>query len=90
MLVVHLTASDDARPPAAAFTVSKAVGPAVARNRVKRRLRHVVAARLGHLSPGSRLVVRALPPAAAASSDELAADLDSALATAVRRLGSGS
>jgi ribonuclease P protein component len=89
LLVVHLGAGDDARPPAAAFTVSKAVGPAVTRNRVKRRLRHVVASRLADLSPGSRLVVRALPPAAAATSDELAADVDAALASATRRLRSG-
>ncbi|MBS2962118.1 ribonuclease P protein component [Actinocrinis puniceicyclus] len=70
-------------PARAGFVVSKAVGPAVTRNRVKRRLRHLVAARLDRLPGGSVLVVRALPPAAAAAGDELARDLDSAL----RRLG---
>ena len=44
------------------FVVSKAVGNAVARNRVKRRLRHLVA---GLPSPVTAdVVVRALPPAA--------------------------
>jgi ribonuclease P protein component len=63
----------------AGFVVSKAVGGAVVRNRVKRRLRHLVAARLSGLPAGSVLVVRALPAAAAASSAELGRDLDSAL-----------
>ena len=48
-----------------------------------RRLRHLVSARLGTLPEGSALVVRALPAAATASSEELGADLDAAL----RRLG---
>ena len=63
----------------AGFVVSKAVGPAVTRNRVKRRLRHLVAARLDALPEGAVLVVRALPPAAGAATRDLARDLDSAL-----------
>ena len=89
-LVAHLwTADRDAVEPSAAeartgpsragFVVSKAVGPAVTRNRVKRRLRHLVADRLDLLPEGAVLVVRALPAAAAAQSGELARDLDSAL-----------
>ena len=66
-------------PARAGFVVSKAVGTAVTRNRVKRRLRHLVAARLGELPDGAVLVVRALPPAAGAAIGELARDLDSAL-----------
>ena len=64
-------AIDEARtgPPArAGFVVSKAVGNAVVRNRVRRRLRHLCAERLGSLPPGSILVVRALPSAAEAGS----------------------
>ncbi|GAA5157932.1 MULTISPECIES: ribonuclease P protein component [Amycolatopsis] len=84
-LVVHALVVPD--PPAsstrAGFVVSKAVGNSVVRHRVSRRLRHLVAARLGTVPPGSSLVVRALPPAATASSAELGADLDAAL----RRLG---
>ncbi|TCK27657.1 ribonuclease P protein component [Pseudonocardia endophytica] len=87
-LVVHLhTAGTDpsaAHAPRAGFVVSKAVGNAVVRHRVSRRLRHLVADRLGDLAPGTSLVVRALPPSADASSVELARDLDSALATARR------
>src|SRR5690606_40339903 len=49
------------------------------RRRVLRRLRHLVAERLGTLPEGSALVVRALPAAATASSEELGANLDAAL-----------
>lgn len=81
LLVVHLApAEGPVRGPArAGFVVSRAVGPAVVRNRVRRRLRHLVLARLGELPAGSRLVVRALPPAAHASYAELATALDHAL-----------
>lgn len=68
------------------MVVSKAVGNAVTRNRVKRRLRHLAAARLAATPSGTQLVVRALPPAAG-SGPVLAADLTSAWATALRRLG---
>ncbi|WP_129339924.1 ribonuclease P protein component [Cellulomonas endophytica] len=87
-LVVHLTTTDHgAAGPVVGLVVSKAVGNAVVRNRVKRRLRALVRARLDRLPVDGRLVVRALPPAAAGSSAELAHDLDGALATAVRRSG---
>jgi len=56
------SAGGEASPVRAGFVVSKAVGPAVVRNRVKRRLRHLVAARLADLPAGSLVVVRALPP----------------------------
>ncbi|OLZ59895.1 ribonuclease P protein component [Amycolatopsis keratiniphila] len=85
-LVVHALTTD---PPDAAeaaragFVVSKAVGNSVVRHRVTRRLRHLVSARIGTLPPGSTLVIRALPPAADASSAELGSDLDASL----RRLG---
>ncbi|WFF02152.1 ribonuclease P protein component [Micromonospora sp. WMMD964] len=66
----------------AGFVVSKAVGNAVTRNRVRRRLRALVRERLVDLPPGSTLVVRALPAAAQASYPRLATDLDAALAVA--------
>ncbi|MEU5563104.1 ribonuclease P protein component [Micromonospora musae] len=69
-------------PTRAGFVVSKAVGPAVVRNRVRRRLRHLVRERLGELPAGSTLVVRALPEAADASYPRLGADLDDAIAAA--------
>jgi ribonuclease P protein component len=61
------------------FVVSKAVGGAVVRNQVKRRLRHLARERLSSLPGSAVLVVRALPPAATASSADLGADLDRAL-----------
>ncbi|WP_229399067.1 ribonuclease P protein component [Micromonospora okii] len=75
-------AEETSSPTRAGFVVSKAVGPAVVRNTVRRRLRHLVRERLADLPPGSTLVVRALPPAAEASYARLAADLDAAIAAA--------
>ena len=102
LLVVHLrqatpppeatTAATDPHaggsvpPPRAGFVVSKAVGGAVQRNLVKRRLRHLVRARLPLLAPGSLVVVRALPGAATADNADLARDLDAAFR---RLLGEG-
>jgi ribonuclease P protein component len=65
-----------ADPARVGFVVSKAVGNAVVRNRVKRRLRHLVAERLDVLPVGSVLVVRALPASATASYAALGTDLD--------------
>lgn len=61
------------------FVVSKAVGVAVVRHRVTRRLRHLMRDRLAAMPAGTLVVVRALPPAAEATSRELGADLDAAL-----------
>ncbi len=63
----------------AGFVVSKAVGGAVVRNLVKRRLRHLVRDRLDRLPAGSLVVVRALPGAGEADHAQLARDLDTAL-----------
>lgn len=60
------------------FVVSKAVGNAVVRHRVTRRLRHLMRERLPLLPAGTLVVIRALPPAASATSNDLGADLDSA------------
>lgn len=86
-LVVHLWSDEHAEPASlqVGFTVSKAVGNAVTRNRVKRRLRHLTREHLPSLQelPGRvALVVRALPPAASASSALLGEDLGRALARA--------
>lgn len=62
-VVVHVLATD-VGPARVGFVVSKAVGGAVVRNRVKRRLRHLAADRLSALAEGSLVVVRALPAAA--------------------------
>jgi ribonuclease P protein component len=89
LLAVHLLAPESGRvegcaPALVGLVVSRAVGRAVTRTRVKRRLRHLAAQRLDRLAPGSLLVVRANPPAAAATSAELGADLDRALDRALR------
>ena len=66
-----------AEPCRVGFVVSRAVGPAVTRNLVKRRLRHLVRDRL---EDGSLLVVRAMPDAAGATYRDLEAELDRCLA----------
>lgn len=84
-LVVHLRHPDphgteESPPlPRAGFVVSKAVGNAVIRHRVQRRLRHLVRERLPVLPAGSLVVVRALPGAGDATYEQLARDLDAAL-----------
>ncbi|MER6688925.1 ribonuclease P protein component [Streptomyces minutiscleroticus] len=87
LLVVHFRSGatdphapgETPSPPRAGFVVSKAVGGAVVRNKVKRRLRHLMRDRVGLLAPGSLVVVRALPGAGDADSAQLARDLDAAL-----------
>ena len=69
--------------------MSRAVGGSVVRHRVVRRLRHLVRPRLVGLSPELGIVVRALPPAATATSAELAVDLEGALSSALRKLPGG-
>ena len=83
-VVVHLLLDEPALASTAraGFVVSKAVGNAVVRNRVRRRLRHLIRPRLAELPVGARLVVRALPAAAAADHETLSADLDAALTSA--------
>ena len=81
-LVVHALAKQS--PPArAGFVVSKAVGNAVTRNRVKRRLRHLVSDALGSAPQPVDVVVRALPPAA---SGPLVEDFTGAWRTALGKL----
>jgi len=79
-VVVHLWVDPDAEavPPAVGFTVSKAVGTAVERNRVRRRLRHLVREHLVLLDglPGrAALVVRAQPASVQTSYADLGGDL---------------
>lgn len=75
-VVIHL--KSDRKDTRVGFIVSKAVGNAVVRNRVKRRLRHIC--REVCLAEGSHLVVRALPASARASSGKLGSDVQGALA----------
>jgi ribonuclease P protein component len=65
--------------PRAGFVVSRKVGNAVTRNRVRRRLREQVRARLDRVPDDGLLLVRAQPSAAEASSAKLGRALDEAL-----------
>jgi ribonuclease P protein component len=69
------------------FVVSRVVGGAVVRNKVRRRLRHLARGYLGSLPEGSLLVVRANPRAATARQADLAAELDLVIAALLRRQG---
>lgn len=88
-MVVHLATGNVDKPTSGpvgrepvrvGFVVSKAVGPAVTRNRVKRRLRHLMRERVAGLADGSLLVVRAQPAAAGATYADLGEELDRCLA----------
>jgi ribonuclease P protein component len=95
-LVVHAVRLDDGRldeghlgdGPRVGLVVSGAVGNAVTRNRVKRRLRHLAAAQIAAeriSADGIGIVVRALPRAAT-NPAELPTDFGSAWHEAMSRL----
>ncbi|NMD46632.1 MAG: ribonuclease P protein component [Propionibacterium sp.] len=79
-LVLHMLRTDNP-PSRAGFVVSKAIGNAVTRNRVKRQLRHLVVDRLAATPFQLDVVVRALP-----HDGVLADDLNSAWTAAAERL----
>ncbi|MCP3425517.1 ribonuclease P protein component [Rothia sp. AR01] len=83
VLYAHLT--DESSPSLGGFIVSKAVGNAVVRNRVKRRLRELAAVTLAESPTGLDLVVRALPPASDAGWQDLREEYRGALRTALRK-----
>lgn len=86
LVVSVLTPAEPAETPTrAGLVVGKAVGGSVVRSRTSRRLRHLLRERLDRLPAGSRVVVRALPGAGAASSAALGDDLDRALDRVVPR-----
>ena len=76
-VVVHAFARDDARSvfsvgsPRFGLIVSKAVGPAVTRHRVARRLRHICSQLVVDVPSNTDVVIRALPGASALTSKEL-------------------
>ncbi len=86
LLIVHVARDAAAgRAVKVGFIVSKAVGGAVVRNTVRRRLRHLMRERLARLPDGTAVVVRARPGAAGARRETLAAELDNALDRALDR-----
>ena len=86
-IVVHVKRPDDQDPPEftrVGFVVSKKVGNAVTRNRVKRRLRHLALALEAPVA--TDVVVRALPAAAtdpSRVSNDFAAAWDRAFSKAI-------
>lgn len=65
--ITYVLASPEGTPVRFGFIVSKAVGGAVVRNAVRRRLKAVSRELLPELMPGHEIVVRALPASAQAS-----------------------
>ena len=84
-LLVRADGIHDSEPARVGFVVSRAVGSAVTRNRVKRRLRELMRGYLQSLPGGSLLVVRANAVAAHASQADLAADLNLVIRRLLRR-----
>lgn len=89
-LVLYTAPIGAGEPSRIGFIVSKAVGNAVTRNLVKRRLREAGALSLIRHGTGLAVVVRALPAAATASWDQLLTDYNAALAATTKRLGGSS
>jgi ribonuclease P protein component len=83
-VTVHLALDGAGARPQVGFIVGRTVGPAVVRNRVRRRLRHLLHAHLAELPIGASVVVRAHPEAATRTSAVLGADLGQALRRAQR------
>jgi len=86
-LVLYTALIGAGEPSRIGFIVSKAVGNAVTRNLVKRRLREAGALSLQTHGTGLAVVVRALPAAASASWEQLLSDYNAALAVTTKRLG---
>ncbi len=84
-VVVHMRQTGNAQS-IAGFAVSKAVGGAVIRNRVKRRLRAIMREVLPTLPDGTAVVIRALPRSAEVDFARLRADVTDAVGTATRKL----
>ena len=74
-LTTHIAPSSPEAPARFGFIVSKAVGDAVTRNLVKRRLRAIAATGIAAGLAGTEVVVRALPASASASYSTLQAEL---------------
>ncbi|MER7797096.1 ribonuclease P protein component [Microbacterium sp. NPDC096154] len=73
--VTHVVLTAEPRAARFGFIVSKAVGNAVTRNTVRRRLKAVCAEALPDVREGADVVIRALPSAATASFAELRAEV---------------
>ena len=82
-LVIHYSAGETGETAPALVGVvvpKKQISRATHRNRIKRRVRALMAQRVTGLEPGARLVVRGLAGADGATSRQLGADIDRLLA----------
>ena len=88
-LVVYTLRSDETGEPGPriGLIVSKAVGNAVQRHRVSRRLRHVARVLLDDLDTDDRVVIRALPGSRTATSSRLEEELRTAASRAWAKSG---
>ena len=73
---------DPSLPPRIAYAIGKRVGPAVVRNRVRRRLRAAALAHRVELQPGGAYLFGATPAAATAPFAEIDAAMGQLLAVA--------
>lgn len=86
-LVIYLKRVQGQTPARFGFVVSKAVGGAVQRNLVKRRLRELSRAHLTAAVPGSDYVVRALPGIVDLDWNRLSTEFQEAVTKAAGRVG---
>lgn len=77
-ITISWVSGDPAEPPRVAYTIGRRVGPAVVRNRLRRRLRMLIRAIAPRLQPGAYLIGVA-PPAVALTFAQLEAHLQKAL-----------
>lgn len=84
--IVVSTAENPGKTTRVGFIVSKAVGNAVTRNLVKRRLRELAALTCAAHPEGYAIAVRALPASAQADWSQLCKDYESALETTLAKL----
>jgi ribonuclease P protein component len=90
MIVPSATEAPESAGGARATAIAgRRVGPAVTRNRVKRRLRELLRVRLPQLPAGSLVVIRALPGAETATYAQLGAWMDAGLSACLSRSRTG-
>lgn len=81
--VVHRVLSGTNDVPRFGVVVSKKVGGAVVRNRVRRRIHSICAGELSIVPPGNLIVVRALPGSSEVGWDTLRSEIGEGLRRAV-------